>query len=889
MFGSRRVRVLLVCLAGLLTIACFWPSQAAVAAERFEGRFFAGEGDVEYLSLLDISRRMFEPDSEFQNMPMLYTPAWNGLVEGPTWGAWWIQNSYGPSYCALPFWHEPWVTFLQNSQDLWFDQMGDGKRIGGQNWQAPDGCLCDAASPGWIYYKQGDGRVDIHDWGMEFTAAGLVLQSEAVLIRRDSAALAHYLPMLERVANFIETRRDPQKNLFLAGPAGNLLAPSYAGCKRPDGSFDKAYLAGLSVTYIAGLDRLVELEKLAGRPEQAALYADRRQRAREGLANVTTEEGYFIKSLDPDGTRHGVYGAAKHGYFEAVVNHDAICFRVADDQQAEKIYQKIAAIPGLRRCDLIITNCPGLDDMYADPVGLWEFGRWVNGGHWSTCEARMIMAYYRLGKYDDARRSMQRMLGYARQFRMDNPLVDFGGNVYQPHEPIHCVYDNWGVPAAMIRGLFEYLYRAEGLMILPHIPPGVTELQQRFPIRFGTKRLWLMTVGSGPVTAVTINGQPWTPPDAAGIWLPYDKTPDEARIQVLLGGAAARPFFEIPQAAPLPPAPPADVLTWAPNQFPVIAANNLPLRIGADSNGQNQFVGCLARPRLFGRALSQQEIAQLKPARPGPLDDDPALVADWPLDGPQDGQFANLTGGLPAKIVGQVEVVDGPGGKAIRLGGEGYLEVANDPRIQLTKGCTLDAWIRPDKLPPGGSRIIDKCQAGTSNGYLLDTCPGHSLRLICERGSLGHDARLPSDCWTHVTATIDGEGSLALYVDGQRVCGRDRGQPPDVAAINDRAARLRAFCQQLAEAGLAGSYEAAHARLAIDYLSTCYERMKLLAEGRLQPLPQPISQYAADKSYFATAAKLADGLDRVLQSYAQSDEAGKKKLFELWTRSASPP
>ena len=51
-----------------------------VAAERFDGQYYQGEGDVEYLQLLDIARRMFEPDPEFQNMPMLYTPAWNGLV-----------------------------------------------------------------------------------------------------------------------------------------------------------------------------------------------------------------------------------------------------------------------------------------------------------------------------------------------------------------------------------------------------------------------------------------------------------------------------------------------------------------------------------------------------------------------------------------------------------------------------------------------------------------------------------------------------------------------------------------------------------------------------------------------------------------------------------------
>ena len=69
--------------------------------------------------------------------------------------------------------------------------------------------------------KQGDGRVDIHDWGMEFTAAGLLMQAELLLVSRDRKAIEHYRPMLERCANFIETRRDPGKNLFLAGPAGN--------------------------------------------------------------------------------------------------------------------------------------------------------------------------------------------------------------------------------------------------------------------------------------------------------------------------------------------------------------------------------------------------------------------------------------------------------------------------------------------------------------------------------------------------------------------------------------------------------------------------------------------------------------------------------------------
>ncbi len=130
-----------------------------VSGDRFEGEHFRGRGDGEYHRLLDFAARIFVPDPEFQNLSMLYTPKWNGLVEGPTWNAWWIQNSYGTSYCALPFLREPLLTFLQNSQDLWFNQMGDGKREGCPsqpriNWMAPDGQLCDAALPGCIVYKQ---------------------------------------------------------------------------------------------------------------------------------------------------------------------------------------------------------------------------------------------------------------------------------------------------------------------------------------------------------------------------------------------------------------------------------------------------------------------------------------------------------------------------------------------------------------------------------------------------------------------------------------------------------------------------------------------------------------------------------------------------------------
>jgi hypothetical protein len=527
----------------LLFCAGAWTAPRAVAAGDgpwFAGQHYRGRGDIEYVRLLDNARRMFEPDPEWQNIAMLYMPSWDGFVEGPTWDAWWIQNSYGTTYCALPFYQEPLITFLQNAQDLWFNQMGDGHHIGSPppfNWAAPDGALCDCAQPGRIIYRQGDGRPAIHDWAMEFTAAGVLLQSELLLISRDPKAVNHYLPLLERSAAFIESRRDPAHDLFLAGPAANLLAPSYAGWARPDGTYGKAYLAGLSVTYIAALDRLIEVEQLANRGQQAALYRRHRDHARAGLAALTTPAGYLIRSVDPDGVQHGVLGAPRHAYFEAPPNHDAIAFRVVGDEQAVKIYDVIASLSGLRPYDFILPNFPSYDDMYEKPEGLWAYGTWVNGGHWSTCEARMMLAYYRLGKFADAERSMRRLMTFAEKFRMDNPLVKFGSDVYQPNEPINLCYDTFGPAAGFMRGLFEYLYSADGLTLVPHIPPHITALEQREPVRFGRKLIYCTTVGSGPVTGVWVNGHRLHRFDDKTIFLAYGTTPDVAHVVISLGGA----------------------------------------------------------------------------------------------------------------------------------------------------------------------------------------------------------------------------------------------------------------------------------------------------------------------------------------------------------------
>jgi len=68
-------------------------SAPAVAPGRYAGRYCAGEGDVEFLRLIDESFAFFHPNPVVPNLTMIYQPEWDTLLEAGGWNAWWIQNA----------------------------------------------------------------------------------------------------------------------------------------------------------------------------------------------------------------------------------------------------------------------------------------------------------------------------------------------------------------------------------------------------------------------------------------------------------------------------------------------------------------------------------------------------------------------------------------------------------------------------------------------------------------------------------------------------------------------------------------------------------------------------------------------------------------------------
>ena len=490
-----------------------------------------------------------------------------------------------------------------------------------------------------------------------------------------------------------------------------------------------------------------------------------------------------------------------------------------------------------------------------------------------------MMAYYRLGKYEDTARSMNAILRFARQFRMDNPLVDWGNQVYQPKEPINLCYDTFGPPAAMIRGLFEYLYDADTLTLIPHIPPSITRLEQRFPIRFGSKQVYLAAAGVGPIKAVRINGQEWTKFDTVSITLPYAEIPDQAHVLIAFGNAVLDQlsnFKVTPPALPLPDA--KDASGEVDGLFTSAGKNTLPLRIGADSKGENQFKGRIARVCIYNQALPPRNIRSLAIQKIRVMQTD-GLVAHWLCDHTEEGMIPNATGEpLPLQLRQGADIQKG----ALHLSGAGWAEIENKPCFDLSQAFTLEARIYPETLPDKCMRIIDKIPAGTDDGYLLDWLEGNVLRVITPQGTLSQTVSLPLNVWSNVAATFDANGELRLYVNGQRVAAMPCKAPQPPISM----ARIRTFCQSLAAQGLGDSYEGRHARLILEQFQTINQRKTLQNAGKVTPLPEP-SQAAADKLYLDTLFKLQQGLVKALNSCEKSPVPKNQTIYQLWTASQS--
>ncbi len=100
------------------------------------------------------------------------------------------------------------------------------------------------------------------------------------------------------------------------------------------------------------------------------------------------------------------------------------------------------------------------------------------------------------------------------------------------------------------------------------------------------------------------------------------------------------------------------------------------------------------------------------------------------------------------------------------------------------KALTLEAWVTPDAMPAEGGRILDRSVPNTLDGFLLDTFPGNSLRMITSNGQVNASEVLTPGKTVHVAGVYDSAARIMkLYVDGREVASRTDGGFPAIQRV----------------------------------------------------------------------------------------------------------
>jgi hypothetical protein len=110
---------------------------------------------------------------------------------------------------------------------------------------------------------------------------------------------------------------------------------------------------------------------------------------------------------------------------------------------------------------------------------------------------------------------------------------------------------------------------------------------------------------------------------------------------------------------------------------------------------------------------------------------------------------------------------------------------ATDPALANPKGAlTVEAWLTPGTMPQDGGRIVDRSVPNTLDGFLLDTYPGNSLRLITSNGSVTAPNVLTAGKPAHVAAVYDPAARvMKLYLDGREVASKNDGTFPPLIPV----------------------------------------------------------------------------------------------------------
>jgi Bacterial alpha-L-rhamnosidase 6 hairpin glycosidase domain len=265
----------------------------------------------------------------------------------------------------------------------------------------------------------GIGREDIQ---ADVYPSLLISAWDVIRVTGDFDRLSRWLPTLEKFAQRIEAQDRNCNGLpesTRSGRAGDLPRPSANWWDVINFGHEDAYVCALDYRAFRGL---ADLERLAGRSEQAARYEKRADRLRDAYVPtfLNLKTGILAGWKDSEGNLHD--------YWFVFVNALAITYGLVPDPLANSIIDRIEAklkevgytrfdlgLPGnlvpIQKADYI----PGSPGAPQKDDGSDSYGIYQNGGATACYAYFYIQALYQLGRQAEAERLLWPMMEtYAR-------------------------------------------------------------------------------------------------------------------------------------------------------------------------------------------------------------------------------------------------------------------------------------------------------------------------------------------------------------------------------------------------------------------------------------------------------------------------------------------
>jgi hypothetical protein len=337
----------------------------------------------------------------------------------------------------------------------------------------------------------GIGREDIQ---ADVYPSLLISAWDVIRVTGDLERLNRWLPALEKIAARIEAQDRNCNGLPESTRSGRL-----GDLPRPTGNWWDVINFGHEDAYVCALDyrafrELADLERLAGRSEQAGRFEKRAERIRDAYVAtfLNPSTGVLAGWKDSEGSLHD--------YWFVFVNALAITYGLVPEPLANSIVDRIEAklkevgytrfelgLPGnlvpIRKADFI----PGAPGAPHKEDGSDSFGIYQNGGATACYAYFYIQALYQLGRRAEAERILWPMMEtYARGGFQNG--IGHGGEWRQ-----------WDGKASGYEGFLADAYYAQMALFTGHY--GITfgpegfQLAQWSPLKGKTVPLGLQYMG----------------------------------------------------------------------------------------------------------------------------------------------------------------------------------------------------------------------------------------------------------------------------------------------------------------------------------------------------------------------------------------------------------